>query len=226
MGNNNIYLNFTIRQVKDVDNLVSIIESNGNFLIQDYNRFVRHAERSNQPSRILRRLKSKIFPFIGNTLDISKKIKTRENSINDDFWEKDYYASDFKLNNGSISIGKYILKSVRIKKTHSSWLNNIEHIFHISPVYNGEKQMCQFEFHFEPYTDLSLLLNEIHKKKEDEYKKQVFAKIDKKWNKLLYEFLLVDKPIYDHYKNIFIEELKKIGIHLNTNSIKIGRAHV
>ena len=64
MGNNNIYLNFTIRQVKDVDNLVSIIESNGNFLIQDYNRFVRHADRSNQTSRILRRLKSKIFTFI------------------------------------------------------------------------------------------------------------------------------------------------------------------
>ena len=49
MRNNNIYINFTIKKVKEIDNIFSINETNGNFLIQNYYRFVRHDETNNQP---------------------------------------------------------------------------------------------------------------------------------------------------------------------------------
>ena len=170
------YSSFKIIKIKDIDTLISLIKTKGNFNIKDYESLLRKATKSPQPARIRRRLIKEVYPLIGIVVpasnnNVSEATHTspltqpllHSKKEEKDFWNKDYKASDFVITEGKISIGKYFLKSVRIHEIHPSWLRDIKHIFHIAPECNrkGEKR-----FHFVPYTDLSLLLNDVSEQKE------------------------------------------------------------
>lgn len=201
---NNIYLYFKLEQATDVNKLIALIKENGNFKASDYRRFMKQAAKTTQPSRIQRRLKIGVLPLVGTARFVpstestvcstSTTIKTNENEM----WSKSYNAQDFKIEDGAITIGKYVLKSVRIKKTHPSWLVNIEHIFKIAPERDKKGRILPNRFHFVPYTDLSFLLHSIEEQQNKQTRKKEIENIYNLWEQKLQRYLLMAPPLYYH----------------------------
>ena len=192
-----LYSAFPLCKVDDVEKLIQLIKSNGGFHRKDYDRLMRKADESSQSTRIRRRLIKYVrplidcyFPEISDMDALLKPIAICQSDSSDkDFWNKDYKASDFVIINGKITLGKYYLKSVRIPQIHKSWLKDIDHIFHIAPEYSRDGNIKSFEFHFVPYTDLTLLLNEVVRQKEVQAKQRELREVHRKWNNILYDYL-------------------------------------
>ena len=190
MAKGNLYISYPINKVADIDPLISMIETEGNFHIEDYNNLLNKAKKSSQPTRIRKRLEKEIRPLVTNRNKSQNQNNKLDNHNNiKEFWNKDYKASDFVINEGIISLGNYYLKSVRIHKTHKSWLKDIEHIFHIAPEYNKDGEIIPNRFHFVPYDDLSFLLNSISKQVEAQNKRIYVQKMHKEWGYHLYKYL-------------------------------------
>lgn len=177
MGKKNIYRGIYLKSHSDVEKLISLINENGNFKISDYNRVMRNSINSNQAMRIKRKLIAYVLPLVTTTQPVGKKIrassveqrpvedviKNKRKNIQskNSIWDNTYKAKDFIIEDGRIVLGNYELKSVRIKKTHPNWLKDIEHEFKIAPAYSNNGSEIPNSFHFEPYTDLSFLLDAI-----------------------------------------------------------------
>ena len=84
------------------------------------------------------------------------------------FFAKEYEAKDFTVRAGCISLGNWMLKSVRIKAIAPWILKKINHKFTIAKEFGKVN-----EFHFVPYTDLSYLLESADKCKIETARKIV-----------------------------------------------------
>ena len=222
MAQSSLYSSFSIKKIEDVDNLISTIKSKGHFYIEDYHRLLRKAKKSLQPARISRKLNKEVRPLVGTI--VSESFICHNNPIvsSTEIWNKDYKASDFVINNGKISLGKYFLKSVKIHKTHSSWLTDIEHIFHIAPERNNDGHILPNQFHFVPYTDLSLLLNEISRQKEEQYREKYIDMIYKEWQKHLFDYLLITNCYFSNSQyNKEILKIIEIQHHYKSSDVVI-----
>lgn len=172
------YKHFSIASINDVIELEGIIKTYGGFKNKDYERCLYQASRCLQHTLITLKLNKIIKPLIQRfeTSDISPHPDVlRVKSLNEEkllnpkgtdkksesidyasTFSRQYKASDFTILDGRIEIGPFYLKSFRIHRTDTHLLENIDHIFHIKPDANN-----QLKFHFDPYTDLSFLLEEI-----------------------------------------------------------------
>lgn len=205
MGRKSIYRGIYLKSHSDVEKLISLIKENGNFKISDYNRVMRNSINSNQAMRIKRKLIAHVLPLVTTTQPIGKKVKAssveqrpvedimknkrKNKQPKNSIWDNTYKAKDFRIEDGRIVLENYELKSVRIEKVHPNCLKDIEHEFRIAPVYSSNGTVIPFSFHFEPYTDLSFLLNEIKKQVEIQERQKEIDQVYKDWEKNLNKYL-------------------------------------
>ena len=221
MAKENPYSAFHLQKIEDVDKLILLIKSNGKFQIEDYNRIIKKAEKSSQPTRIRRRLIKEVHPLINyffskiTDTPLLSNDTNQHNAFDNLFWKKDYKASDFVISDGKIMLGEFYLKSARIHKVHKSWLENIEHIFHIAPEYNKDGEIIPNRFHFVPYNDLSILLNSISEQMDAQYKRKSIDEIYREWDDTLLKHL--------HIRGIrpFFKKLIGIGVHTVSDDSEI-----
>ncbi len=171
--------NYTAHKVKsiaDLKQLEDAIRKYGNYSKTDYRRAISEAESSAMPSRLQRRLRNNIFPLImapgSKSQDDCKKANNDilKNEEDAKFFAQTFKASDFTLKEGFIEINGWKLKTKRVHTVHPSWLEGIDHVFHIAKETNKGKQ-----FHFVPYTDLSVLLNAIQDKVNQQQECKIIA---------------------------------------------------
>lgn len=192
MNQDNTYSTFKVCQLEDIDTLISLIKMKGNFRLKDYIRIIRKVEKTDMPSRLKKKMRQHVLPLViennpkeiaeQQTKTISERLDDLKSTIkefeseqnindeknnNENFWNKEYKASDFTIIKGDISILNYHLKSKRITTIKPKWLVGIEHVFRIAPEVRKKAKAHTNQFHFVPYTDLSYLLNEV-KRKVDE----------------------------------------------------------
>lgn len=248
------YTKLKLYSVRDIEEIRSCITQNGNFHKKDYNRLCKMALNSEQHSRIMMRLKRVIKPMISiqenNTSSTktksNKKCKKPKNKEISKIISKTCRASELIVDNGIITYEGMSLKSNRIKKTHPSWLIDIDHEFKLI-IDTKNKQ-----FHFLPHNDLSFLLDaikrNINEKKErrikDEFeifKKSLPADVmqfiinhnnDDFYRSLstikangiylyscMVEYDLIDKSIT---KSSFIENLQACSVEIPFDDLKIS----
>lgn len=197
------YSQYRITCPQDVNELESIIRQHGSFSKRDYERCVRQANRTDMSSRIILRLRKLIRPLIQKEYESSTPIcsapslsidtgvrEQKEVTTLNDVYSKSYKASDFEIKKGVIILGNLRLNSVRIQAYKSKWLDNITHEFTIAPEPNAKGQ-----FHFVPYTDLSVLL-----KLADENKQAKIRLEKEKRQKELQESFLEQLPhVFSQY---------------------------
>lgn len=221
MAKNKIYTSFVIHQVNDIDGLISLIKTKGNFQLEDYYKFKRQAKKTLQPSRIIRRLNKEVYPLIGFRIQPIVEPQEVSKPLNDDttnsFWEKDYKASDFTLSDGIITIGKYHLKTVRVRKTHPSWLADIDHIFHIARDSKKKGNKGKNEFHFVPYTDLSFLLNDIQRQQKEQNRLNKLKRIREEWREKLFSYLHITS-ISTNEMSFTTKTLKELDLYVDNSS--------
>lgn len=116
-------------------------------------------------------------------------MKSKNAQTKNGTWDNTYKAKDFRIEDGRIVLGNYELKSVRIEKVHPNWLKDIEHEFRIAPVYSSNGSEIPNSFHFEPYSDLSFLLNAIKEQVEIQGRQKKIDQIYKDWEKNLNKYL-------------------------------------
>lgn len=173
MAKKHNYKVYKIQSIDDLQQLEDAIRIHGNFSKSDYKRAVIEAQNSTMPSRLQRRLRHDIYPLImmpGSKCQddvISKKDAARKEE-EERFFASTYKASDFSLNEGFIEINGWKLKTKRVHRVHPSWLEDIDHEFHIAKEQNKGHQ-----FHFVPYTDLSLLLDAIQEQVNEQEERKI-----------------------------------------------------
>lgn len=203
MGRKSIYRGIYLKSHSDVEKLITLIKENGNFKISDYNRVMRNSINSNQAMRIKRKLVAYVLPLV-TTIQLEgqkiKATKAEQRSVENvmrnknaqtknGIWDNTYKAKDFRIEDGRIVLGNYELKSVRIEKVPPSWLKDIEHEFRIAPVYSRNGAVIPNSFHFEPYSDLSFLLNAIKEQVEIQERQKKIDQVYKDWEKNLNKYL-------------------------------------
>lgn len=179
------YRQHKIYTIRDVDLLEELVVRHGDFTSKNFNYFWRQALESETPSRIKNRLNRKLKPLIRKDVEkkksipknmpiVSQSIQHIADNPKPDIFGNIYHASDFLFEDGVIRLGDWKLRSKRIKKVHSSWLELIDHEFKIA----CESKKLKL-FHFVPYTDLSFILNAIAEKIEEQEERKTRQAFEK-----------------------------------------------